>query len=279
MEFTIPGTDVAVRQGDILIRKDPKSTQIEEICLVITADCDISKTKFGRHLACLRVVGLDTYIRTIWASRKLEKLQTDEEEKLRGQVAKWHTRQIGSPSRLSVTATVSWVRRDEPFDLCSALEIPDGEHKKMVSILTNFRAAMSVLDSCEQDDDFKRYVKFKAMSNNLDLQSCRESVILQAKNDKLPEDAFLLPNLPQIENSPSVVLLRDIVAVPHGAIFYRTVDVDTNEKYLRIGRLEPTFKYAVSQAFGSLYSKIGLPSEYENRCIDAIKSLNKYSWE
>ena len=73
-EWFIPEPSVPVRQGDILISRDPKSGSIEDICIVITADCDINKDKFGRHLACLRIISLENYFRTVWADRKLRDL-------------------------------------------------------------------------------------------------------------------------------------------------------------------------------------------------------------
>ncbi len=73
VEWFIPDPTSPVRQGDVLINRLPGADRIEETCIVITADCDISKGKFGRHLACLRVVRLHDYIKTNWASKKLGK--------------------------------------------------------------------------------------------------------------------------------------------------------------------------------------------------------------
>lgn len=89
VEWFLPEPDVPVRQGDILVSRDPQTGTLDEVCLVITADCDISKGKFGRQLACLRVLTVKDYVTHIWAKRKLDKLIREEAKKLRAQLAKW----------------------------------------------------------------------------------------------------------------------------------------------------------------------------------------------
>lgn len=279
MEWFVPDPATAVRQGDVLICRDPKSGRVEEICLVITADCDISKGKFGRQLACLRIVRLDEYVRTVWAARKLERALKNETEKLRGQVAKWHTRLIGSESTISAEAAAIWVRREDPTTLCEILHVPDGDRKKLVAALTSFRSAYVALDSNAANGQFSQYVAFRAVVRDQELKVCRQETLQEAQKESLPEDVFLLPSLPQIEADGAVVLLREVVGIEHEAVCYRATDAQTSDAFLRVGRLQSTFKYAVSQAFGALYSRIGLPDTYEARCKGAIASISNFSWE
>jgi hypothetical protein len=279
IEWFVPDPSVAVRQGDILICRDPRSGRVEEVCVVITADCDISKGKFGRQLACLRIVHLDDYIQTIWASRKLEKALRDETEKLRGQVAKWHTRLLGSDSSLSAEALTAWVRREDPACMCESLQVRDEDRKKLIAALTSFRNALSSLDSNECSGKLSQYVAFRAASHGQDIHVLRRDVLQQAQKESLPEDVFLLPSLPQLEGRAAVVMLREVVGIAYEAVCYRAADARTSDRFLRIGRLQPTFKYAVSQAFGTLYSRIGLPDAYEARCKNAIENISNLARE
>lgn len=278
-EWLIPDPAIPIRQGDLLICRDPHVGRVEEICLVITADCDISKGKFGRQLACLRVISFHEYLRTVWAERKLRKLEKDEAEKLRCQIAKWHSKSIGTDSHLSAAAALAWLRRDDPEKICADLSIPEQDRKKVRNALSLFRAALLALDDNAMTGGLQQYAAFRATSLGRDVLACRQEILQQAQKEALPEDVFLLPNLPQIETGPAVVLLREVVSVQHEAVCYRSVDASTNEMFLRVGRLEPTFKYAVSQAFGTLYSRIGLPAEYEQRCKAAIEEINQFEWE
>ena len=277
-EWFVPSLEIPARQGDFLICRDPHVGHVEEICLVITADCDISKGKFGRQLACLRVISLSDYLRTVWAERKLRKLEKDEAEKLRGQIAKWHSKHIGNESQISAEAALKWLLRDDPEKICSDLAIPEKDSKKMRLSLGSFRTAFLALGEAAEASKLHQYATFRAHSLGRDVHLCRQEILQQAQKEPMPEDVFLLPSLPQLETGPAVVLLREIVSVRHEAICYRSADASTNEMFLRVGRLEPAFKYAVSQAFGALYSRIGLPEEYELRCKVVIEEINQFDW-
>jgi hypothetical protein len=113
-EWHVPEPSIPIRQGDLIINRDPKKGQIQEICLVITADCDISKGKFGRQLACLRVILLHDYLRTTWASKKLQRALATETEKVRSQMAKWQSQHTGADSTLSPEAAISWIKGTDP---------------------------------------------------------------------------------------------------------------------------------------------------------------------
>lgn len=230
-------------------------------------------------MACLRIVRLEEYLRTVWASRKLEKALKNETEKLRGQVAKWHTRLLGSESTLSAEATAIWVRRDDPTTLCESLKVPEGDRKKLVAALTSFRSALVALDSNGTSGKFSQYVAFRSAVRGQDLEICHQEALQEAQKESLPEDVFLLPSLPQVEADGAVVMLREVVGIEQEAICYRAADAQSSDAFLRVGRLQPTFKYAVSQAFGALYSRIGLPDNYEARCKDAIASISNFAWE
>jgi hypothetical protein len=93
--------DEPVRQGDLLLARDPKSGRIEDLCTVITADCDIAHQKFGKQLACLRVASLRDYLRTDWAERKLRRSFDTETEKIRAQVQKWNSQRDSNAGPLS----------------------------------------------------------------------------------------------------------------------------------------------------------------------------------
>jgi hypothetical protein len=183
---------------------------------------------------------------------------------------------LGSDSQLSQDAVVAWVRKEKPEAICNHLKVPEDHRKKVVAALTSFRAALTTLQA--EGDKFEQLVAFRAAILARDVDTCGSEILTSAQNDKLPDDVFLLPNLPQLDVGAAVVMLREIVSVMHEAVCYRSADAVTSDMFLRLGRLEPTFKYAVSQAFAVLYSKIGLPEDYENRCKAAISGITQLDW-
>lgn len=256
-----------------------QSGRIEELCLVITADCDISKGKFGRQLVSLRVISFRDYIATVWADKKLRKMEADEAEKLRAQIAKWHTRTLGFESSLTTEAAVAWALKVNPDEIAAELTVPDEDRKKFVSALSGFRAARDARQTEAERGRLREYVAFRSAALRIDREKCRQQVFQSANKEDLPEDIFLLPNLPQLDFGASAVLLRELVSVPYEAVCYRASDVLSSAAFLRIGRLQATFKYAISQAFGALYSRIGLPDAYERRCKTALEQTDYGPWE
>lgn len=277
MEWFLPEPSVPIRQGDILVSRDPKSGVLDEVCLVITADCDISKGKFGRQLACLRVLTIKDYVAHIWAKRKLEKLIKEEVKKLRAQLARWQSLATGQESTLTEDAARIWIARAEPPAICDALDVPDdGSRKKLLRALESSREAYGSLDGV--GDPLTKLVTFKAALGRIDSKTCRQQTLQQAQQEPLPEDVFLLPALPLAADTPCVVMLREIVGVSNDAVCFRATDATSSDSFLRVCRLEPTYKYAVSQAFGILYSRIGLPDEYERRCKDVVSGIASFDW-
>jgi hypothetical protein len=141
-EWGIPSSEVPVRQGDLMISRRPKSGKIQELCLIITADCDIDKGKFGKQLACLRVLPLQVYIRSIWGEKQLQRAIGNERKKVWEQIVRWHTAQMGEKSTLSIEAVENWIMRDSAESICSALSVPEKEQKKVRASISSYRSAL-----------------------------------------------------------------------------------------------------------------------------------------
>lgn len=279
MEWFIPDPTTPVRQGDILICRDPKTGVVEHTHVVITADCDISKEKYGRHLAVLRIISHEQYVVDVWGEKKLAKLQKDERDKLRGQIAKWHSNAIGLESTLTEQAAMSWLLREDPEQLCNDLAVPVREQKKFKKSMVQFKEAFLRLASDEKLPPLKRYVNFLAILRGEKFADVLSKTLAQAQSEPLPDDIFFLPELPEGDSKGAVVLLREILGIPVELICYRAHEAESKNNFLRIARLKPDLKYAISQAFGSLYSRIGLSSEYESRCKAALAKTNNYGWD
>lgn len=279
LEWSVPDASVPVRQGDILIRRDPESRIVHEIRLVITADCDISKSKFGAELACLRVELFDQYIRNVWGERKFDKLLADETKRIYDQILKWHKASIDTESTLSLETVVAWVCRSEPEKICDELKIPELDRKGLITNLQLFRAAMEEKEKVSHRCPLTQYASFVSIMKSKDAKLCWDEALLQAHNEKLPDDVFILPGLPELETNGAIVLLREVVGTEFTKVFTRATDAIDSSVFLRIGRMMPTYKYAISQAFGSLYSRIGLPSEYEERRKVTLANIKNYKLE
>ena len=253
--------------------------QIDAILLIITADCDINKSKFGTHLACLQVLSYQRYVSSVWAARKLARALATQVGQLQEQMNKWNKLRIGAPSSLSPDVVEEWVRRAEPHSIAKDLRVPESDAPKFTNSLQTFRDALQALEANKSSGHLAQYASFRSVITGVPAAECLQQAIQKAIAEPLPEDVFFLPALPQLDTRPALVLLRDLVAVPARNICFRTLDATSTDMFLRLGRLQPTLKYAISQAFGTLYSRIGLPKPFEDRCKAALEQTINLDWE
>lgn len=278
MEWSLPDPSIPVRQGDILINRDTQKGKILAIHIVITADCDISKNKFGSHLAGLRIIFHDDYIRTIWADKKLQKSLTDESKRVRDQVAKWHTALIKNESEITTEAATSWIKRSSSEEICSQLAIPTKEQKKFIRSIDKYRKILENQEESQSLSALFKYANFLSTHKEKSFNDALSEALTQAQNESLPDDVFFLPELPETGSKGVIVMLREIIGIPYSQVFCKATDSSNTSDHIRIARLNPDFKYAISQAFGSLYSRIGLSASYEARCKEALSKISSYEW-
>lgn len=163
--------------------------------------------------------------------------------------------------------------------MCDTLRIPESDRKKFITSLTSSRNALKAAKGSGLNTELAKLVAFRAASQDQELQISGKEILQQAQRDSLPADVFLLPSLPQLDTGAAVVMLRELVGVPNDSIRYIAADATSSAEFLRIGRLHPTMKYAISQAFGALHWRIGLPRAYELRCKAALESIGQLAWE
>lgn len=277
MEWLTPDSETPVRQGDILISRDHKTGVIESTFIVITADCDISKEKFGSQIAALRIISHDQYLLNIWGEKKLNKAVKDEKSKLHGQILKWHSKLIGKESTLTEDAVLDWLIREGGALMVSALKVSGENSEKVAKSLSNTYNAFKLLENPDLSD-LEKFVQFKAFSENKNPEIVRSTTVSSAQNEALPDDTFFLPELPENLGQGAVIMLREIIGITSKNIYVKATEATSSKDFLRIARLKPEVKYAVSQAFGSLYSRIGMSSEYETRRRVAIQGITGKEW-
>ena len=212
-EWDYPDPTIPIRQGDLLFSSDPNTRNMAEVCLVITADCDISQSKYGKQLACLRVITHEEYVKTIWSAKKLEKAVKTEVEKVQAKLNKWNRLRSGGGGEITTEAAISWVQRADPQDICEVLGIPEEERRKEGAVIEVLKKGLGVLDARIADNKMTQASAFRAVTQGKDPKDCFLDYVQQAQNEKLPEDIFFLPSLPQLEIGPAVIMLREVIGV------------------------------------------------------------------
>lgn len=262
----VPG-EVPIRQGDLLVLRHPRTLSIEDTVIVITADCDFAQSKTGGALAALPTLPLESYVRHFWAVKHAKRLLTVDLDELINAFNALYLSASKSAKSLSKSAIISWVSRRDGKQICEELRVQDSKAtKKFEACVTKLISLQFVEQSTGEEECFDNIVSFYAIKENLEPDDARKTVLKKVRNElaALPEDAFLLSSFPNKPNEPYVVLLRQLVVVPLDKVTASAEHAREEHCYLRYGRLAPTFKYAISQQFGLLYSRIGLPAEYDS---------------
>lgn len=276
MEWTIPNQDAELRQGDILINRPQPGQLPGYMLVVVTADCDIAQGKFGTHLACLRLVWYDDYVRDVWGANELEKARDKLARQLADQMRAAHKAATGKESAISQTRSLEWLEESSPEDVANALCVSDEARMRLVTSLSKSHAALRSARVAKFA--FRKLSILRAGLDGTSVEDATLKLVERARNATLPDDVFMLPGLPGFESKPALVLLRQLVAISHTDIVLTRHEATTEAHCVRVGRLLETFKYALSQAFGHLYARIGLPEMYETRRRDARAAINHKDW-
>jgi len=276
MEWEQMSPDVEIRQGDLLIERNSSTGQIENTLLVITADCDISKGKFGSYIAALRITPLPEYVTSNWATTKLSKKIADHTTQLHQVLIKHHGKLLQGVSSLTVDAVINWIQQETAAEICLALALERKDSTKLTKTIENYLAAITCVE--EHETPLERLARINSVYNGSDVLLEISKLIQSAQNEVFPEDTFILSDIPNVSAQGGVVMLRELVGVHIKSIKYRLSEVAADSDVLRTHRLIPQIKYAISQSFGALYSRIGLSKEYENQRKATIQNLTNYKW-
>ena len=278
MEWIEVASDITVRQGDLLVSKFDKDRLPTELHLVITADCDISKGKFGSHIAALTIIPLEKYIEHIWAEKKLATKVRNSQKQTIEVIRKHHSTLISKKSNMTDDAAIGWLQTATISEIIDELRIPAQDQKKFSKILQKWLDTFAEFTGDPLRSPLIKLANINARIDGTEAFKELRKLVEQVQNEVLPEDIFIVSEIPGLSMAGAVILLRELIGIPYTAIKYRLSDVCTSSEYLRAGRLTPQIKYAVSQAFGNLYSKIGLSPEYEEKKKTTIAKVTTESW-
>jgi hypothetical protein len=271
--------DAPIRQGDLLAVRNRKTLIVEKMAVVITADCDIDKNKFGSQIACLNIQFHQTYIRTTWAERALVAAKKKALAPVADKLRSLHSQQIGEQSTLSTDAIEAWLMRDDLEAIAGELNVAPGDMKALAGHVSPCQKALRALQASRENAPFEQLNMFTSALKGQSVDETRTSLLKSAQGTTLPEDVFLIPGFPGAPSKPIAILLREVIGIPSDHVKTRQSEALDPSYYLRVGRLRSTFKFALSQSFGSLYSKIGLPRAYELRRNNALNGTLSYEWK
>lgn len=275
LEWDQPSSEVPIRQGDLLVKKQAGATNIKDAVIVITADCDIARKKYDSAIAALPLISFPDYVRHRWANDRYENTVNTDHNELTNQFNKIKKESLGSYQELKPKVLSTWIENEGAKKICQDI-INEENRKKAENIIKKIQILLGLDNNPQIEAAFDRLLAYECIKENKDQATSRQDLLKKARNglSTLPADLFFLSTIPIEGSGAHLVLLRELVAIKPDLVTASATIARENNGYLRIGRLRPAFKYALSQQFGLMFSRVGLPDDYENSKKDYLKNFN-----
>lgn len=260
-----------VRQGDIIRKLDPKTSEVEKLGIVITADCDIAQRKASERYTWLEILPMTAYIEGPWSQEQLRKLSEKRSkgicEHLNGQIRK---RKPGLTA-LTHESLVQWLRNKTAEDiLTSATGKAPAADEKLLRDLQGFALTVST------DETQSALSRLKAAWTlfGVDEKVQQENVQNAFKDGGGFQDYFVLPELPRQTGLGFVVMLRSMWTIMAPDLYLTEQDArihDRPDAFHRLGRLNDGIRFSITQKLAFLFSRIGMPKTFESACEAATE--------
>jgi hypothetical protein len=270
--YVFVADDDEIRQGDIIMRRTGKDTH--SLGVIVTADCDIAQNKAGDRLTWLEIVSSQRYLNEIWAVEQLRRLARRQSkiccERINSILAKSET-PLGY---LSEASLVDWLRDEEPRAIVEKLRRSSGAaiDNQFVNTLSATRTALGLRGSSSSLDQLREAWTFLGRSSKSQQATIREAFDV----DRGFPDYLLVPELPNVDGVGYTILLRAISSLNSNELFKNEADArsaGSEHSFFRIGRFNDTTRHAIAQKLAFLFSRIGLPSSFEDECATATDLL------
>lgn len=253
----------ALLQGDI-IRKIPNNVgERARWGFILTADCDIAQKKSGQTYSWLEIMRAADFLEQVWCHEQFLVYIRKYSQACMDSINSIIKRHHPTLSLLSKESLCEWLRESEVDSMLNIL-IPSGEKfdNKAKELLNGLHAALNP-DTSDKLSTLKRCWAAAGISDKEQEARIRNYLL---SSDGFP-DFFVIPDIPDEEGFCFIIMLRAISTVDTGEIFLSELDARIAGKshlFHRIGRFNDNIRYAVVQKFSFLFSRIGMPSHFEN---------------
>jgi hypothetical protein len=261
--------EVPFRQGDAIAWGNWRQRDgWDRFGVILTADCDIAQGRVSQFLTYLPIIDAGVYLNEVWAKNRLSRMRDGEIVNIGGQLHKYHRRFNPDARYLPDSEVEAWILADSVENILEALQIDQPKEKAALSAgLQKVKQIVQWARDNDAANTLSRYAKALAVRGGQAAVQTREKILRDAKSDlvkNLPTDSYFLTSLPQVDVSGCVCMLRYIRPIDMSSLATSYVEArEKNDMAFRLGRLSPTVKYALTQKFAALFTRIGLPQDFE----------------
>ncbi len=253
-----------MNQGDI-IHKPPAGTDEARWGFILTADCDIANDKSNARLSYLEIVSAQEYLEQTWSSEVVRKARSKYLDEAAGLISNAAHSVDKNFEPISPEQLLLWLKETPRNDIASALQLAGKKQTLHLDALEKVELAYGIRTGTQSPLSRLRQIWKLQKASDKSIASRLE----QALDYNQATDFHMIPQLPGAANLGFVVLLRDVISIPHDRVYPSALALQIagdQEGYHLAGRSTDNLRYAVSQKLAFLFSRIGMSDEYESQC-------------
>lgn len=262
-----------IRQGDIIRKLNSKTGEVEKLGVVITADCDIAQRKASERYTWLEILPMAAYVEGPWAREQLRKLS----EKRSRTVCEFLNAQIRkqNPDLIALThdSLVHWLQNKTAEEILASVvgQAPAPDNKQLCEL-----KGLELTVCVDEKQSALDRLKEAWMLFNINESRQQEFVRNAFKDSGGFQDYFVLPELPQQAGIGFVVMLRSMGTIMANELYFSEQNAridDRPDAFHRLGRLNDSIRFSITQKLAFLFSRIGMPTTFESACETATELM------
>lgn len=262
-----------IRQGDIIRKLNSKTGEVEKLGVLITADCDIAQRKASERYTWLEILPMAAYVEGPWAHEQLRKLS----EKRSRAVCEYLNAQIRkqNPDLVALThdSLVNWLQNKTAEEILVSVvgQAPAPDNKQLCE-LKGLKLTVCV------DEKQSALTRLKEAWTLFNINESRQQEFVRNafKDSGGFQDYFVLPELPQQAGIGFVVMLRSMGTILANELYFSEQNAridDRPDAFHRLGRLNDSIRFSITQKLAFLFSRIGMPTTFESACETATELM------
>lgn len=262
-----------IRQGDIIRKLNSKTGEVEKLGVVITADCDIAQRKASERYTWLEILPMAAYVEGPWAREQLRKLS----EKRSRAVCEYLNAQIRkqNPDLVALThdSLVHWLQNKTSEEILTSVvgQAPVPDNKQLREL-----KGLELTVCVDEKQSALSRLKEAWILFNINESRQQEFVRNAFKDSGGFQDYFVLPELPQQAEIGFVVMLRSMGTILANELYFSEQNAridDRPDAFHRLGRLNDSIRFSITQKLAFLFSRIGMPTTFESACETATELM------
>lgn len=235
-----------LRQGDIL------RSAAGNYYFVLTPDCDIYNNKFRNAITVLKLSNIQDYIKTVYFDKELNEWMSQ------------YKSSFIDHEELSIDEYFfdEYIIKDDPDEVYGRYF--DAQAPQEFKWLRQYY----LKEECSESI-FLKICKLRKAKPSKKIKNCLKNISI---------DFFFINQIPKSPEFGFIIDLRIPETIEANAILLSDSDVaaaDIENYFIRLGAMPDDMRFAVAQAFAYLFSRIGLPTDFEVERSEIFKLLEE----